>query len=88
VGIPVSSDDSYPPAKVTDLSVMVVNDTTKNISIALKWTAPGDDLDSGTGLIILINLCNSYIKNSPLTFAVVSDLLSFVLRTQVFRCRH
>ncbi|EFX71592.1 hypothetical protein DAPPUDRAFT_326968 [Daphnia pulex] len=48
VEIPVSSDDSYPPAKVTDLSVMVVKDTAANISIALKWTAPGDDLDSGT----------------------------------------
>ncbi len=31
---------------------MLVNDTATNISIALKWTAPGDDLDSGTGLII------------------------------------
>jgi calcium-activated chloride channel regulator 4 len=52
VEIPVSSDDSYPPAEVTDLSIMVVNDTATNISIALKWTAPGDDLDVGTGLII------------------------------------
>ncbi|XP_046655991.1 calcium-activated chloride channel regulator 4-like isoform X2 [Daphnia pulicaria] len=48
VEIPVNSNDSYPPAEVTDLSIMVVNDTATNISIALKWTAPGDDLDSGT----------------------------------------
>ena len=47
--IPVSNYDSYPPGRVTDLSVVVVNDTAANISIVLKWTAPGDDLDEGTG---------------------------------------
>lgn len=51
--IPVSNYDSYPPGRVTDLSVVVVNDTAANISIVLKWTAPGDDLDEGTGKFFL-----------------------------------
>ena len=59
--IPVSGNDSYPPGEVTDLSLVLVNDTVTNISIALKWTAPGDELDSGTGIII--SQLNSYILN-------------------------
>ena len=53
--IPASSLDSYPPGEVTDLSVMLVNDTARNVSIALKWTAPGDDLDEGTGTTLTTN---------------------------------
>ncbi|KAI9559825.1 hypothetical protein GHT06_013832 [Daphnia sinensis] len=48
VEIPVSSYDAYPPGEVTDLSVMLVNDTATNVTIELKWTAPGDELDMGT----------------------------------------
>ncbi len=48
--IPVSSNDSYPPCEVTDLSITVDNDTATNVSITLKWTAPGDDLDEGIGI--------------------------------------
>jgi hypothetical protein len=54
VEIPASSFDSYPPGEVTDLSVVLVNDTATNISIALKWTAPGDELDTGTGSVIFL----------------------------------
>lgn len=35
---------------------MLVNDTARNVSIALKWTAPGDDLDEGTGITLTTNL--------------------------------
>ncbi|XP_057365310.1 calcium-activated chloride channel regulator 4-like [Daphnia carinata] len=48
VEIPVQSDDAYPPGEVRDLSVMLLNETEKNITIELKWTAPGDELDAGT----------------------------------------
>lgn len=49
VEIPVQSYDAYPPGEVTDLAVMLVNDTATNITIGLQWTAPGDELDAGTG---------------------------------------
>uniref|UniRef100_A0A0P6FLQ1 Calcium-activated chloride channel regulator 4, 30 kDa form n=1 Tax=Daphnia magna TaxID=35525 RepID=A0A0P6FLQ1_9CRUS len=48
VEIPVQSYDAYPPGEVTDLAVMLVNDTATNITIGLQWTAPGDELDAGT----------------------------------------
>ncbi|KAK4030134.1 Uncharacterized protein APZ42_033003 [Daphnia magna] len=48
VGIPVSSYDAYPPGDVRDLSVTLVNDTVTNVTVELKWTAPGDELDTGT----------------------------------------
>jgi hypothetical protein len=50
VEIPVSGNDSYPPCEVRDLSITVDNDTATNVSITLKWTAPGDDLDEGIGI--------------------------------------
>ena len=53
VDVPVSSEDAYPPGAVTDLAVTVidqpVNNGGINITIHLKWTAPGDELDTGTG---------------------------------------
>ncbi|XP_057365305.1 calcium-activated chloride channel regulator 4-like [Daphnia carinata] len=48
VEMPVPSYDAYPPGEVRDLSVMLVNETQTNITIELKWTAPGDELDTGT----------------------------------------
>ncbi|KAI9559824.1 hypothetical protein GHT06_013831 [Daphnia sinensis] len=48
VGTPVSSYDAYPPGNVRDLSVTLVNDTVTNVTVELKWTAPGDELDTGT----------------------------------------
>ena len=51
--MPVSSEDAYPPGTVTDLAVTVIDQPVINgginITIHLKWTAPGDELDTGTG---------------------------------------
>ena len=41
-------DDAYPPGHVTDLTVTIDDQGTQNLSLLLKWTAPGDELDSGT----------------------------------------
>lgn len=52
VDIPVSSTDAYPPGTVTDLAVSIIGQSAvngMNITIQLKWTAPGDELDTGTG---------------------------------------
>ena len=52
VDIPVSSQDAYPPGTVTDLAVSIIGQTEvngMNITVQLKWTAPGDELDTGTG---------------------------------------
>ena len=49
---PVPVGDAYPPSDVRDLSVVLVNFTSsENVTFELKWTAPGDDLDIGTGKI-------------------------------------
>jgi len=34
----------FPPNKITDLSAEIQED-----SVLLSWTAPGEDLDQGTG---------------------------------------
>ena len=44
---PVGNTDVLPPSRVTDLGVTSVEPEKKFIN--LTWTAPGDDLDSGTG---------------------------------------
>lgn len=41
--------DAYPPNRITDLFAEQVNLTDKGSGIRLTFTAPGDDLDSGTG---------------------------------------
>ena len=46
-------EDVYPPAQVTDLTVSLVNYSDSNVSIATQWTAPGDELDSGTGKLFV-----------------------------------
>ena len=43
----VSAGQVYPPGRVTDLMITVVNAT--DTSITVRWTAPGSQLDSGTG---------------------------------------
>ena len=48
---PVSLYDAYPPAQVIDLLVTLVNSSDSNVSIAAQWTAPGDDLDFGSGTL-------------------------------------
>lgn len=51
---PVPADDAYPPGDVTDLSALLISETGTEVSIQLTWTAPGDELDSGTGTISVI----------------------------------
>lgn len=48
-GIPTAVDptaDLYPPCKIRDLDATLTNN---GDNVLLSWTAPGDDLDSGTG---------------------------------------
>ena len=40
--------DAYPPSRVTDLKVASVQ--VNQMTLTIEWTAPGDDLDQGTGL--------------------------------------
>jgi len=49
--------DAYPPSRVTDLKVASLQ--VNQMTMSIEWTAPGDDLDQGTGLIsqsFIINL--------------------------------
>jgi len=39
-----SPPPNFPPNKITDLSAEIQED-----SVLLSWTAPGEDLDQGTG---------------------------------------
>lgn len=48
--VPVSKYDAYPPGDVRDLSVSLIDQTATNVSIELKWTAPGDEIDWGFGM--------------------------------------
>ena len=41
----------FPPSKITDLSAEIQEDT-----LLLNWTAPGEDLDQGTGKTTLVPL--------------------------------
>ena len=42
--------DVYPPSKVLDLAVVDIFDNQTRVpSVTINFTAPGDDLDSGTG---------------------------------------
>jgi hypothetical protein len=61
-----SSDDSTPPAKIDDLAVAETTETT----ITLKWTAVGDDGESGTATVYDIRHEKSLITPAtwPFTF--------------------
>lgn len=39
---------SYPPNRVTDLKVVAME--VENSAVTIEWTAPGQELDSGTGI--------------------------------------
>lgn len=41
-------EDGYKPSRITDLRIDSVTDD----GIVLKWTAPGEEADDGTGEII------------------------------------
>ena len=45
LSVPSGGSEDLPPSRVTDLAVSGVQDTFVN----LTWTAPGADLDEGTG---------------------------------------
>ena len=44
--------DIYPPSKVTDLKVELLEST-----VRISFTAPGEDLDDGTGTIVVGAAC-------------------------------
>ncbi|XP_077978801.1 calcium-activated chloride channel regulator 3A-1-like [Glandiceps talaboti] len=44
--VTVDPGDAFPPSRITDLRV--VETSYENQTVTLKWTAPGNDLDSGT----------------------------------------
>lgn len=52
----VTSADLIPPSRVTDLAVTLVHNSTVN----LTWSAPGGDLDQGSGEC-MAKSCNSGI---------------------------
>ena len=41
---------AIPPAKITDLTVLMVSDLT----VTLQWTAAGDDGESGSGMYLAV----------------------------------
>jgi hypothetical protein len=47
--------DLTPPAAITDLSASLISDT----SIMLTWTAPGDDMNTGTAFVYSIRYASS-----------------------------
>ena len=49
---PLPEIDAYPPGRVSDLSAHLVNWTDDSAAIQLRWTAPGDELDSGIGIVL------------------------------------
>ena len=56
VVVPAPVQDPYPPARVLDVIVADIDSVSGNFS--LQFTAPGDDLDQGTGKISQF-LCGS-----------------------------
>ncbi len=52
-----ANKDYYAPSRVTDLTVSGYDTSVRTVT--LTWTAPGDDLSSGTGR------CQSYCKIIP-----------------------
>lgn len=45
---PATNRDVYPPSRVTDLKLKAMQ--IDKLAMTIEWTAPGDDLDAGTGL--------------------------------------
>ena len=44
---PAANRDVYPPGRVTDLKLAAMQ--IDKLAMTIEWTAPGDDLDTGTG---------------------------------------
>lgn len=49
VDITVSTQDVYPPIRITDLKISQVNQSNLEEGVLLTFTAPGDDFDTGKG---------------------------------------
>lgn len=49
MAVPAPVQDPYPPGRVLDVIVADIDSVSGNFS--LQFTAPGDDLDQGTGII-------------------------------------
>lgn len=77
--VPVSSKDAYPPGDITDLSVLFLQQTETNVSVQLTWTAPGDELDVGTG-IFLVNYCKSVYQDFKTGFFVLCLVQSYEIK--------
>jgi hypothetical protein len=45
---PLTPSYSYPPSRVTDLKVVATE--VDSTSLTIEWTAPGQELDNGTGI--------------------------------------
>lgn len=50
-----SSVDNYPPSRITDLFVVDVQNNPETNNVTIQFTAPGEDLDFGTGIWNLIH---------------------------------
>lgn len=82
---PVSNGDAYPPGNVKDLSAMLVDETGMDVSVHLRWTAPGDELDSGTGTHMAFSLERPtfFIKIKLKPYSIETHLFSEILRNIV-----
>ena len=58
-----NNTDIYPPSKVIDVNVVQSNLNDVSQGFLLTFSAPGDDYDSGTGL--LFNLLYIYNNLTP-----------------------
>ena len=67
VEIAIPAVDVYSPNRVTDLKVASIQ--VNQMVLTIEWTAPGDDLDQGTG---------------PSSQFHVVDLIHFLLSTKSF----
>ena len=57
---PLTRAINYPPGRVTDLKVVAVQ--FNKMSVTIEWTAPGEQLDQGTGKIF------SFLLDCPKIF--------------------
>ena len=68
----IIGQDQLPPARVHDVDV--IETISKNKSVILKWTAPGNDMDKGTGILII---CESKDNSIFVIFVLKVDLSLF-----------
>ncbi|XP_053101851.1 calcium-activated chloride channel regulator 1-like [Hemicordylus capensis] len=64
-GVPASPKDVFPPGKITDLEVELVNDTDEFL---LSWTASGNDYDTGKAEKYEIKMSENPLELRDATF--------------------